>query len=295
MIVVAALLVGIFRVPITRAATLSIMTSPSVVVGQPFRVDIALDTQGDDMNAIQGEISFPPSLLTFKNIDDGDSPVSLWIEPPHETSSGTIVFSGIIPGGFTGNASSVVGVMFVPVVSGTGTIGIDNAELLRNDGQGSVIALTKTGQTIAIGSSVAGPSGVSLPPSTTPQKFTPTIANNPNIYGGSYFLVFSTTDKGSGIDHYDVLEVPAGESIGKDPLWVAAASPYLLKDQTLSSDIYVRAVNNDGGSTIVKVPARFPKNIVAQAGSVGFTLLLVVLIILLLYLVVRRRRGQRSA
>jgi hypothetical protein len=277
------------------AAKLSVTANPSVVLGQSFQVNVALDTQGDDANAIQGELMFPPGLFTLEGINDGASPVSLWIEAPHETSPGTISFSGIIPGGFTGTASSVVGIVLVPVATGAGEVGIQNAQLLRNDGQGSAIALATMGQTVAIVSSSASgaPSGPSTP-FTVPERFMPVVAQDPNIYGGKYFLVFSTTDKGSGIDHYDVTEVPAGTALGQNPSWIEATSPYLLKDQTLSSDIYVRAVNNGGSATVAKVSARFPSKAASRTLIFDFASAMAAMLLILTIFFVMRIKRRRS-
>lgn len=288
-IIFTAFLASAFCASAARAATLTIAASPSAALGQSFLVNVVLDTQGDDVNALQGEIVFPPNLFTLKDINDGSSPISLWIEPPHETASGTIVFSGIIPGGFTGSASSVVSAALVPIANGIGSVDIQNAQLLRNDGNGSMIALTTAGQAIGVGSSISTPSAELFPSSTTPQTFIPIVAQDPDIYGGAYFLVFSTTDKGSGIDHYEVLEVPSGESVESSSPWSVATSPYLLTDQGLSSDIYVRAVGHDGNFIIVKVPARHPRVRWDIWGLLGAGVL-IVLVVLSLFVWMRRRR-----
>jgi hypothetical protein len=288
-ILIAAIATGIFHVLPANAATLDVTADPTAAIGQPFQVGVALDTQGDDANAIQGEIVFPPNLFTLEAINDGSSPVSLWIEPPHETSSGTIVFSGIVPGGFKGETNSVFGAILVPTGIGTGVIDIENVQLLRNDGQGSVIPLTTAGQTVVVGSTATSP-GELTTPSTTPQKFTPIVSHSPDVYGGKYFLVFSTTDKGSGINHYDVLEMPSGASLGGNPAWITATSPYLLKDQSLSSDIYVRAVNNEGGAIIMKIPARFPYSAATQFALFGFALLVALAILWIGFVIYRRRQ-----
>jgi hypothetical protein len=288
---------------VSHAATLKVVaSSSSVVVGQSFQVNVALDTKGEDANAIQGEVTFPPGFFIFKGINDGASPVSLWIEPPHEISSGTVEFSGIIPGGFTGSASSVVGVLLAPVTNGTGTIDLQNVQLLRNDGQGTAIAVTTAGQPIAVAIAAnASPSVLvgPVPRFTVPEMFVPIVTTDPNIYDGKYFLVFSTTDKGSGINYYDVTEVPAGTAISEHSLWATATSPYLLKDQSLSSDIYIRAVNNAGIATIVKVPARFPPSIISRItstslSSVWLLLFLFLLVILAFYFLTRSRKKKRS-
>jgi len=124
----------------------------------------------------------------------------------------------------------------------------------------------------------------------------PIVTTDPNIYDGKYFLVFSTTDKGSGINYYDVAEVPAGVVVGEHSPWVTATSPYLLKNQSLSSDIYIRAVNNAGIATIVKVPARFPPSIisrVASLSSVWLLLFLFLLVVLAFYFLTYSRQKKR--
>lgn len=241
------------------AATMGVTAeSASVVVGQPFEVDVTLDTQGEVANAVKADVTFPPALFVLQAVNDGESPISLWIEPPRETVSGTVEFSGIVPGGISG-ASPIVGLILIPVAPGVGTVTVSNAALLADDGQGSPILVAMAGEKIDIAPAPANggttPQGPSFP-YTTPETFTPVISQNPNVYGGAHFLIFSTTDKGSGMAYYQVLETPAGAGMGQNPAWITATSPYLLQDQTLSSDIYVRAVNNVGNAIIVKVPAR---------------------------------------
>jgi hypothetical protein len=194
----------------------------------------------------------------------------------------------------------VVGVLLAPVTNGTGTINLQNVQLLRNDGQGTAIAVTTAGRTISVTIAANASPGVlagPIPRFTVPEMFTPVIATSSDIYGGKYFLVFSTTDKGSGINYYDATEVPAGTAIGEHSLWVTVTSPYLLQDQSLSSDIYIRAVNNAGIATIVKVPARFPPSPISRATFPSFmvlSLLLLLLVILAFYFLTHSRRKKRS-
>ncbi len=272
-----------------RAATLGVVarnTTPEI--GQPFRIDIPLYMQGDDANAIQAHIIFPSDLFSLQSVNDGASPVSFWIESPAEIASGVVAFSGIMPGGFQGSASSVVSLWFTPRKSGTGLISFGNVQLLRNDGQGTAIE-TATGTVTVDVSTVVATATPSHPISfIVPEIFTPVISQNPDIFGGKYFLVFSTTDKGSGIDHYEVLETPSH-------VWHVATSPYLLTNQSLSSDIYVRAVDHDGNFIVVKVPAEHPAS--GSYGMLGIVVILVLIFIALcivfLVSVARRRRSRR--
>lgn len=297
-VILCSLLCGI---SIASAATLRVNSSRSSLnVGDQVKVDISFDTQGENVNAIQGQITFPNNLFSFQGVNDGASPVTFWVEQPHEVASGVVEFSGIMPGGFTGQASSVLSILLTPVSGGTGIVSVDNAEVLRNDGQGSSVPVAVSSSWAFIVGSAAGSSVTASEQPvrfTIPESFTPSIARDPNIYNGQYFLVFSTTDKGSGINYYEVTEVPAGTALSQNPSWTSAKSPYLLKDQTLSSDIYVRAINNAGSSITVKLPAEHH-----SAGQIAWQIIVLVLGLILFGITAwvrhasrrgRRERGRR--
>ena len=78
-----------------------------------------------------------------------------------------------------------------------------------------------------------------------PEAFEIELYQDPSIFGGKYFIVFSTTDKQTGIDHYEVKE-------GKRK-WQEAESPYLLGDQKLESIIKVKAVDKAGNERTVLI------------------------------------------
>ncbi len=242
------------------AAVVSVIVDNSTVAqNQTVLVSVSLDTQGEDANAVQAEVTFPPNLFAFKKISDGTSAVSLWITPPKESSPGLIDLAGIMPGGFTGSNGPLFSFELQPLGVGSGTIQVASATVLANDGLGSPLSVALGSISVNVGAA----SSTSVPSApqadyTSPNPFTPQIASDPNIFNGKYFLVFSATDNESGIDHYEVLEVPSGSSEQPFSSWHGATSPYLLTDQNLSSDIYVRAVDHNGNFIVVKVPARHP-------------------------------------
>lgn len=276
-------------ISIAQAATITIVadnTRPDI--NQPVHVVVMLDTQGENVNAVQGKIIFPARLFVLQSVADGSSPVSFWINQPKETVPGTISFAGIMPGGFTGAHSPAFSFVLIPRASGSGDISIDGAAVLRNDGQGSLISTAAKGQSVTVSNVNAGEPLSPASSTILPEPFTPVVARDPDVFGGKYFLAFSTTDKGSGIDHYDVVEISAGSPLGADASWQTAESPYLLKDQTLSSDSYVRAVNHAGGVTIGKAPAVHP-------GVSPFVLISLALLTVLGLLWLLRRRGRRRS
>ncbi len=88
-----------------------------------------------------------------------------------------------------------------------------------------------------------------------PEKFSISLEKNPSIFSNKYFITFNTTDKQTGIDHYEVIEEPLdsfnffswGDS---NAPWVVARSPYLLKDQSLNSTIRVKAIDKAGNTYV---------------------------------------------
>ena len=96
------------------------------------------------------------------------------------------------------------------------------------------------------GEDLAGPADA-LPP----QPFYIALGRNSEVFSGKWFVAFVTEDKESGIDHFEVQEAK-GEPTSN--AWQKAQSPYELKDQSLSSYIYVKAVDKKGNSTVSKYP-----------------------------------------
>ncbi|XOU93986.1 MAG: cohesin domain-containing protein [Candidatus Kerfeldbacteria bacterium] len=77
--------------------------------------------------------------------------------------------------------------------------------------------------------------------SKAPLDIDTVISKEPTLYDGKYILIFSTTDKGSGIDYYDVKE--------GDKSTTHVTSPYILEDQSRSNLITVTAFDRAGNYT----------------------------------------------
>ncbi len=247
-----------------HAATMAIQ--PVAVSGGTQVIAVTLDTQGQSINAIAVHLTFDPSEFAVSGVTDAGSIVDLLIAPPtFSNGAGTVDFSGIIPGGANVSRGTVVNIAIVPKENGM-SAGFDvaSATALLNDGRGTPAPLTVASGPFAIALSSSTP----MPAIDTqpPAAFTPEIGRSPALFGGQYFLSFSTTDQRSGINHYEVLEVPTGTGV-KSSGWQTAQSPYLLQDQTLSSDIYVRAVDNAGNFRIEEVPALHPASPATQIGN----------------------------
>jgi len=250
-----------------------------VGIGQQFQVDLMLDTEGEIINAIEGEIAFPKELLEIREIRDGDTIINLWVERPAIKPTDKVIFSGIIPTGFEGVLSpyyegygpgKIFSLIFTSKKEGEGTIDFINGKVLLHDGLGTPADIEISNFQFSISKEAPGFEFQTPKDTEAPESFVPEVSRDPNIFDGKWFLVFATQDKGSGIDHYEVLErrelkiQKLGFSKEKslhskfyilNP-WRVAESPYLLKDQELKSYIYVKAIDKAGNERVATLSPR---------------------------------------
>ncbi len=228
-------------------------------LGDQFEAGFFLNTDNENINAVEGKIVFPEKFLELKEIRDGNSIINFWIERPgkrqgtSDTQPGEIVFSGIIPGGYQETKGLVFSVVFQAKASGSGTIEIHGAKVLLNDGEGTPASVKLSPFQFSISQEApAAPSMIeTVKDINLPEDFEPKIASDPNIFNGKYFLVFATQDKESGIDHYEVCERSKRKC-------VIAESPYLLQNQKLDQQIFVKAVDKNGNERVVMLPPQKP-------------------------------------
>jgi hypothetical protein len=228
-----------------------------------FLIQIFLDTKNSTINAVEGTIVFLPDFLELKEIRDGNSSINFWIEEPSSREDGKVSFSGITAGGFSGQKMFLFGLVFNSKKIGNSSIAFDSIKVLQNDGLGTKIPIEKSKPFTFSVSKKPNDSVVKdlkVEDTDPPEDFKPFVANDPSVYGGKFFLVFSTVDKGSGIDHYEVRE----SFWGLNNKYIIAKSPYLLKDQTLKSKIYIKAIDKAQNEKEIKLKAQNPLALLEQ-------------------------------
>jgi hypothetical protein len=250
-ILISATLFLFVASPVFAATAVFQAANPEIQTGNAFEAKFLLNTENEDINAVEGRIVYPVNLFTVKEIRDADSFINLWIERP-KANNGEIVFSGITPGGYIGDKSLIFSVIFQSTQEGTGTIQVKDLRVLLNDGNGTETTTTSVDLPLTVSSQASGTQPVVpvIKDTEPPEVFEPVISSNPAIFDGQYFLVFATQDKGSGMDHYEVRE-------GRGP-FVTAESPHLLQDQNLNNEISVKAVDRSGNERIAVIPAQHP-------------------------------------
>lgn len=258
---------------ITFGAEVSLVSKDKeYVVNKEFTVNVYLDTEGDSINAVEGDISFKPNVLEVVAIKDGNSSVNFWINKPGLVAKDKINFSGVTPGGVRGQDRLLFSIVFKPIKSGESNVDIGDVVLLKNDGLGTKASTKVVGLSIKVVPSTGGPAtNEAVIDDREPETFLPVIGRNSEIYEGKNFLVFSTQDKESGIEYYEVKEGIFGE-------YTRAISPFVLNNQKLDKKIYVKAVDLNGNARVVSIKPENYKVWYKRSEILGIIILVILVV-----------------
>ncbi|MDD5291279.1 MAG: cohesin domain-containing protein [Patescibacteria group bacterium] len=289
------IIIGSFFFPFqTDAARLFAETRQTTMApGQRFEVTVRVNSEGETVNAFEGTIKFPP-VIRVSSLRDGNSLVSLWAERPH-LDGNDIVFSGIVPGGWHGSNGLLFSFVAEAATAGSGSIDFFDSAVLLNDGKGTP-APVSSGE-LALNVDLNTPLTEfkeEVSDYEPPEPFTIEVAKNPALFDGDAFAVFIAQDKGSGIDHYEILETKTKLSDETAGEWERTESPYCLHDQSLYSYIYVRAVDVQGNVRVsVRVPEKQGAIPPSKAPALLVTAVLVIAFVsvLIIFWLLRKRKG----
>ncbi len=281
---------ALFFVPyMAQAAVLSLDPSTSTHgPGETFIVAVRLGNAEDCVNAASVVLTYPIDTLRAVDFSRGDSIISLWVsEPQIDTQKGTVTFAGGIPGGYcgriTGDAgmSNVLGEVVFTVVSASTpktTITISPAsKVYLNDGRGTAASLTVQDSVVTLTTQAGTSSNPWLTQvkgdTTPPQPFTVDVESTNGVFGGRYYVVFSTGDKESGMDHFEILGQYG---------WKRIQSPYVLPNQSLFGvgDVQVRAIDKAGNIRLgTFVASSTPQRQYSAADFMPFSILVLLLLL----------------
>ena len=240
-------LFSFFFCRVVSAASLELNTDNNVFdQGKIFTVSILLNTEGQSVNTIEGDINYDNNVIQAEAIDTGGSFVNFWVEKPDMKTVGFIHFSGVTPGGVSVLTGEVFKVIFRAKKTGDMNIYLNNVTLYLNDGKGSTIPAKIKNLSMIVKSTQDSEANtkVVFDDKIPPEKFNIIRTKDASLFDNKYFIVFSTVDKGSGVDHYQVCELFK---------CILADSPFLLKNQTPFYYIKVNAydINGNHVSTVV--------------------------------------------
>lgn len=297
-----------------------------------FYVPIRIDADGECINAVSGRLYYDPNELAVVDIITAESIFTLWTEGPlvlreGDKEKGEVVFEGGVPGGYCGRVlgdpgrTDTVAKLVVqgtpqplPVGERTRTelVMDPGTAVYLHDGTGRQASTTVTGIDLTLIQATGTPSNVWLNDvqndTVAPELFEVTLVEGPSVGNNRHYIVFSTTDKQSGIDHYEVKETDP-DRFGfltwlpeRTSYWVVAESPYILRDQKLTSKILVKAVDKNGNERVVTYTP--PMSPLEELTNMRVLIPLVLLVVLVmgaaaggawLYRRTRERGSRRSA
>lgn len=277
----------LFEPSVVKAATTVYLDleNQNVYEGDTFIVDMKVSTPDKSINVIDGTLTYDKNKLEIKEVSTGGSLFTLWPKPPvFFNEKGTLSFVGGVPGGFQDKEGEVLKIIFLAKSEGEAQIDfLDSFSVFLNDGQGTSINPWLRSLSLNI---------LKKPPEVpakdewralvesdknSPEPFEIIIGKDPNIFNNQYFISFFTTDKESGIDHYEIQE--RAES------YVIGSAPYLLKDQELKSAVMVKAIDKAGNERVVKLEPTYPPRHFYQ--TIWFWLTIGVLLVILVYILAR--------
>jgi len=308
-----------------EAATLYIDPPMSTLNrGDAVTLAIRIDTDesvGECVNAVDGVITYSDSINPV-DISLGESILPVWVEQPViDKENRRITFAGGIPNGYCGRVQGdprLTNIIAELVFRAPGlTVGggeqsntasvsfAPETTVYLNDGFGTVAPLSTLGAEItltqALGSEIIDTWREDVIADTIPpEEFSITLERDEFAFNQDYYIVFNTTDKQTGISHYEVIEEAPQDaklfSFGAATApWERARSPYVLKDQSLKSTIRVRAIDKAGNEYVATlVPqntARFATSDIVLLSLVGLASIGIIGV-LVWYLLRRRRRAR---
>lgn len=311
--------------PLTQAATLYMdPNTANLNRGDAVKISVRLDTDeaaGECINAVDAVISYSDSIIPV-DISVGKSILPIWVESPViNKENKTISFAGGIPNGYCGRVAgdpnltnTLVEIFFrapgLQIGGGderfSATVQFTDATTAYlNDGQGTKANLRTLGTTLAladsVGSTIVDPwSGDIQADTIAPEEFSATVEQ----INKSWYVVFNTTDKQTGISHYEVIEESQRESNlfgfgAANAPWEETKSPHRLSDQNRTSVIRVKAIDKAGNEYVTTIPVD-EANIVGRFSVEEISIMVAVAGIILLtlisvLLVSRTRRKARLA
>lgn len=266
---------------LTNAAALYIDPArPEMHRGDAITLAVRLDVDeetGECVNVVDGVISYTDNIQPV-DISTGNSIFSLWVESPTiDREARTITFAGGIPNGYCGRVDGdprltnvITEIIFrspgFMVGASDDTVArisfTDQTRAYLNSVDGREAPLETYGSEIKLHSRPGNElqndwQEVVEEDSIPPEEFSIFLEQNPS---GKYYITFNTTDKQTGVDHYEVMEEPLAQlgtfQWGRaDAPWIKPDHPnvHVLEDQSLNSIIRVKAVDKAGNTYIANL------------------------------------------
>lgn len=263
-----------------------------------IRLTFFIDTEGEVLNAYEGQISFDKDKLTLDHIETDNSIITAWITRPEKNNStlgdDSILFEGLTQGGFSGvsetgtekeGSGKLLSLVFSVKKEGAATVSLSDLKIYKGDGDATEVPIQDKDFIVTLPATYLK-SSYFVPDYTAlfrtenqgSNDIYAEISKSEDIYGGQDFLAFENTNKQKSIESFEVSESPS-----KDPKsiptfsWTEAKSPYLLTKSGLTNYVHIR-VNYSDGSYSYKTLQTVEKS--DETSPLSYILIIAVLLML---------------
>ncbi len=244
------------------AASFSIDGPEQTISDTLFKVDIFVNAPDTEINAVSGSITYSGDKLSLEDVKSGGSLISLWLEEPtlEQSFNGQLKFSGLIPGGYSGDKGYLFSLIFKTIGASDNekvAINLLTPTVLLNNGEGTELKTLSVSKILNVINKVENneiiksQAGRALvyqesPDRFPPEKFTPLIYNNRDKNGSNLYLAFLSEDKQSGISHYELAKSKTLTNNYQRLAWTKVNSPHIIKASDTKQFIYLKAVDKQG-------------------------------------------------
>ena len=218
----------------------------NINVGDSILMKVFIDTEGKEINSLEGTLQVNGGVK-ISEVNTGGSVFDLWPEKPQILNNQEISFTGGTEGGIYGKDLRLFNFVITPTNIGDITIGLKGINAYLNDGKGTKLAgnndvfkIKVIKQNVDKNKDIV--SMLSEKDKVPPLSFSIELGHDEFLFDGKYFITFNAVDSISGINKYQVKE--------GDLSYVDSDNTYVLKDQSLKSKIFVKAIDNAGNERV---------------------------------------------
>jgi hypothetical protein len=213
----------------------------SINVGEPTLVKIFIDTEGKEINSIEGFLKISGDVK-ISEVNTGGSVFNLWPEKPEIINNQEISFTGGTEGGVYGKNLRFLNFIITPISEGSIVFNPYEIRSYLNDGLGTKILYTNSSFKINAKQFNTDDKPSLEEDKNKPFPFNIELGHDQFLFNGKYFITFNATDSSSGIDKYQVKE-------GNLP-FIDTDNSYVLKDQSLKTKVIVKAIDSAGNERV---------------------------------------------
>jgi hypothetical protein len=275
------ILIFAFYIFTDKAEAASLYFDPNqkeVKLGELFPVEIRLDAENEDLNAVEIKVGIQDDKLKLIDWSDGGSIINYWAMEPRVDEFKNLTFQGGIVGGFKEKSGKILTLYYEALKPGQSSINIQSlSTVYLNDGKGTKANLKFNNALVNISSEKIEITEFLIIDTTPPETLEAIISSSKDVYDGKYFVVFAAKDNDSGLDYIEIKE-------GDEP-WVRAESPYLLKNQKLDKDVLIKVVDKNGNTRIETLKLKQ-----YQLIKKGIYVVVLILVILAVWTIFKKRK-----